>query len=196
MVVPPQYLQARMTKTALRRDFRAGRKAFVAALADGERQRLERALAEMIAPALTDMRAASSYAAMDDEIDPVWIEGRLAPLGFPRVSGPDIEFHRARRADLRPGAWNIPEPAASAPLLMPDLLLVPLLAVTLAGVRLGQGKGYYDRALARLRQQGPVIAIGLAWDCQIAPALPADPWDAPLDMIATPSRLVRCAEYR
>lgn len=185
-----------MTKTALRRDFRAARKAFVAGLADGERARLERALAEVIAPALTHVHAASSYAAMDDEIDPAWIEERIAAIGFPRVSGPDIEFHRANRADLQPGVWNIPEPAASAPRLMPELLLVPLLAVTMAGARLGQGKGYYDRALGRLRQHGPVVAIGLAWDCQIAPSLPADPWDAPLDMIATPSRLVDCRKYR
>jgi 5-formyltetrahydrofolate cyclo-ligase len=112
------------------------------------------------------------------------------------VSGPDILFHQCEWAELKPGFQNIPEPPATAPQVEPDLLLVPLLAVTLAGVRLGQGRGYYDRALARLRARRPVTAIGLAWDVQIAPALPADPWDMPLDWVATPTRLVRCADYR
>jgi 5-formyltetrahydrofolate cyclo-ligase len=41
-----------------------------------------------------------------------------------------------------------------------------------------------------------VLAIGLAWECQIAPALVAEPWDMPLDMIATPQRLVDCRKSR
>ena len=78
----------------------------------------------------------------------------------------------------------------------PDVLLVPLLAVTLSGVRLGQGRGYYDRALAALRRRQHVLAIGLAWECQIAPTLMAEPWEMPLDMIATPQRLVDCRKSR
>jgi 5-formyltetrahydrofolate cyclo-ligase len=89
-----------------------------------------------------------------------------------------------------------PEPPATAPMVHPDVLLVPLLAVTLSGVRLGQGRGYYDRALAALRRRQPVLAIGLAWECQIAPTLMAEPWDMPLDMIATPQRLVDCRKSR
>ena len=69
-------------------------------------------------------------------------------------------------------------------------------ATILSGVRLGQGRGYYDRALAALRRRQPVLAIGLAWECQIAPALVAEPWDMPLDMIATPQRLVDCRKSR
>jgi 5-formyltetrahydrofolate cyclo-ligase len=185
-----------MNKSDLRRHYRAVRSAFVAGLKEGEREALERALADVIAPALSGVRMAGSYAAIGDEIDPVWIEKRIGPHAFPRVAGPDISFHQADWAELKPGFQNIPEPPATAPRVAPDLLLVPLVAVTMAGVRLGQGRGYYDRALARLRQQRPVRAIGLAWEVQIAPALPADAWDMPLDMIATPSRLVRCADYR
>lgn len=185
-----------MTKTELRRHYRAARKAFVAGLTASQREQLERILADVIAPALTMVRMAGSYAAIGDEIDPTWIEKSIGPHAFPRVSGPDINFHRADWHDLKPGFQGIPEPVFTAPIVEPDLLLVPLVAVTLAGMRLGQGRGYYDRALARLRQRRPVMAIGLAWDCQIAPALAADPWDMPLDMVATPSRLVRCADYR
>jgi 5-formyltetrahydrofolate cyclo-ligase len=190
-----------VNKTDLRRQYRAARKAFVAGLGPAGREALERQLAALIAPALAGVRMAGSYAATGDEIDPVWIEKSLGPHAFPRVAGPDINFHQAEWSAMKPGFQGIMEPPATAPVVAPDLLLVPLVAVTLAGVRLGQGRGYYDRALARLRQHQsrlgrPVRAIGLAWECQIAPALPADAWDMPLDMIATPQRLVDCREYR
>ncbi|OSZ67097.1 5-formyltetrahydrofolate cyclo-ligase [Sphingomonas sp. IBVSS1] len=196
MVVPPHHPRAAVTKTNLRRQYRAARKAFVASLGPGERERLERQLAAMIAPALAGVRMAGSYAAVADEIDPVWIEKQLGPHAFPRVAGPNISFHQVEWSALVPGFQNIPEPPASARQVEPDLLLVPLVAVTLGGVRLGQGRGYYDRALAALRQHRPVRAIGLAWECQIAPALPAEPRDMPLDLIATPERLVDCRKYR
>src|SRR6187455_2692613 len=48
--------------------------------------------------------------------------------------------------------------------------------------RLGHGKGHYDRALAHLREAGPVLAIGIGWESQISDApLPRDEWDVPLD---------------
>jgi 5-formyltetrahydrofolate cyclo-ligase len=185
-----------VNKTDLRRHYRAARKAFVAGLPAGAREQLERQLAVVIAPALAGVSLAGSYAAVGDEIDPVWVEKRLGPHAFPRVSGPEISFHLAEWSTLVPGFQNIPEPPAGAPRVEPDLLLVPLIAVTLSGVRLGQGRGYYDRALARLRSRRPVLAIGLAWECQIAPALPAEPWDMPLDLVATPERLVDCRQHR
>ena len=189
-----------MNKTDLRRHYRAARQAFVASLAAGERERLQQALAAMIAPALKGFTLAGSYAAVGDEIDPAWIAQAIDALAFPRVAGTDIIFHRVAAHLLTPGFQSIPEPPASAPVVQPDVLLVPLLAVTLAGVRLGQGGGYYDRALAALRNRQPVLApvltIGIAWECQIAPALPAEPWDMPLDMIATPQRLVDCRKSR
>lgn len=185
-----------MTKTELRRHYRAARKAFVAALPTGERERLEQVLADVVAPALTGFTMIGSYATVGSEIDPMWIEKRAGPHAFPRIAGQEIMFHQAEWKQLSPGFQGIPEPPATAPVVHPDLLLVPLLAVTLSGVRLGQGRGYYDRALAALRHRQPVLAIGIAWECQIAPALPAEPWDMPLDMIATPQRLVDCRKYR
>lgn len=185
-----------MTKTDRRRQYRAARKAFVASLAKGERETLERALASRVLPVLAGARLVGSYAAMADEIDPVWIEKGIGPHAFPRVAGPDIRFHMAEWRDMQPGFQGIPEPPANSPEVLPDVLLVPLLAVTLTGIRLGQGRGYYDRAIARLRGAGPLLTIGLAWDCQIAPALPADPWDMRLDLVATPTRLVDCRKGR
>ncbi|WP_372915359.1 5-formyltetrahydrofolate cyclo-ligase [Sandarakinorhabdus sp.] len=185
-----------MNKIDLRRHYRAVRKAYVAGLTAEQRVQLQRQLASTAAPALADVAMMASYAAVGDEIDPACIDDASDVLAFPCVTGPDILFHGAERHSLRPGYQLIPEPPTDAAIVGPNVLLVPLLAVTLAGVRLGQGRGYYDRALAALRSKQPVLAIGIAWDCQIAPALPTDAWDMPLDMIATPSRLVDCRKWR
>ena len=73
-----------------------------------------------------------------------------------------VECHAARR---------------SQPRVTPDVVVVPLVAFTSEGTRLGQGGGHYDRWLA----ENPLsTAIGLAWDCQLADALPAEDHDQPL----------------
>lgn len=185
-----------MSKTQLRHIFRQRRHAFVASLDSAGRIALEQDLARQVAPILHDFHMAASYAAVGDEIDPVHVEERLGPHAFPRIAGKDITFHVCAWSQMIPGFQGIPEPPATAPRVDPDLLLVPLTAVTLAGVRLGQGRAYYDRALKALRGRHKVTAIGIGWDVQIAEALPADPWDEMLDWVATPTRLVECAAYR
>ncbi len=184
------------TKPALRRHFRRERQAFVADLPDGERSRLEQALAAQLLPALADAAVIASYAACGDEIDPRWLAAARPGLAFPRVTGAALAFHSAALPDLLPGFGSIPEPAATAPDVRPDVLLVPLVAVTLDGTRLGQGAGHYDRTLAALGTTGRITTIGLAWDVQIADALPQDPWDVALDWVATPTRLVDCRKAR
>jgi 5-formyltetrahydrofolate cyclo-ligase len=183
-------------KTALRWLFRDARRQFVAGLSAAERDRLHHDLARSTGPALAGFALPGSYAAVGDEIDPVIIEHGFAAIAFPRVNGSELEFRQSRWSELVPGYAGIPEPPLSAPQVAPDLLLIPVVAVTLSGVRLGQGKGFYDRALAALRKARPVRTIALAWDCQIADALPADPWDMPVDYVATPTRLVDCAALR
>jgi 5-formyltetrahydrofolate cyclo-ligase len=194
MVVPP----TRMTdsKAQLRWLFRDARRRYVAVLSQAERDGLHRDLARVAAPAVRGFSLPGSYAAVGDEIDPVEIEHGFAAVAFPRVDGQGLSFHRSRWDALVPGSFGIPEPLASAPRVAPDLLLVPMVAVTLAGVRLGQGKGFYDRALAALRRAAPVRTVALAWDCQIADALPADAWDIAVDYVATPTRLVDCRAFR
>ena len=191
MIVPPDD-----PKLALRQRLRAARAAYVKSLEASARETLERALARTAAPVTRLARTAASYAAQGSEIDPQFIEHDLPSHAFPRVSDGNLFFHISSWKALRPGFGNIPEPDATAPLVLPDLVLVPLVAATLSGQRLGQGGGYYDRTLARLRAAGPVTALGLAWDVQIVAALPNDPWDEPLDWIATPTRLVECVRNR
>jgi 5-formyltetrahydrofolate cyclo-ligase len=104
-----------------------------------------------------------------------------APLLFRRWSPGDA---------LLRGSRGIMEPAAGET-LRPALLLIPLLAFDGRGYRLGYGGGHYDRTLADLRRDAPVIAAGLAFDEQEVAQLPVGAHDQRLDWILTPSRAER-----
>jgi 5-formyltetrahydrofolate cyclo-ligase len=88
--------------------------------------------------------------------------------------------------ELVPGPHGVLQPAADAPEVLPEAVIVPLLAFTKRGERLGQGGGHYDRWLAAHRR---VLAIGLAWDCQMLDELPMQPHDMPLRAVITPTRI-------
>ena len=112
-----------------------------------------------------------------------------------KVSG-SLSFHKwnGEINQLSEGRWGIREPN---PLIceliqvsMIDFVLVPGVAFTNDGFRLGYGGGYYDRTLEGLRARGPVLAIGFAFNAQQADALPLEPTDQPLDMIVTEDRIV------
>ena len=69
-----------------------------------------------------------------------------------------------------------------------DLVMVPGTAFDVSGGRMGQGKGYYDRMLARVRPNAPLVAI--AFDCQIFDAIPVASHDVFMDKVLTESRVL------
>jgi 5-formyltetrahydrofolate cyclo-ligase len=183
---------AALRRKAERQGARAARAAFISALSPAVRRGLEQALADIVIPHLGPPAVLASYAALGDELDPAAVERVAAGLGwqlvFPRVTrGEPLGFHAARYETLVPATLGIPEPPPTAPRVRPDVLLVPLLAADRAGNRLGQGGGYYDRTLAALRATGPVLAIGIAWDVQLADHVATESWDQPVDAVATPT---------
>jgi 5-formyltetrahydrofolate cyclo-ligase len=181
MAVPPT-----SSKTELRREMRARRAAFVAGLADLERAELLAALARNALPLIGAPKVVGSYRATGDEIDPVAIEAALtATLALPRAArnADPLVFHAGAASES--GIAGIRQPSADAPVVVPDVLLVPLVAADVARNRLGQGAGHYDRYIAAHRPR----SIGLAWDVQVVEALPVDAWDVPLDAIVTPTRV-------
>lgn len=79
--------------------------------------------------------------------------------------------------------------------IVPEVLVVPMLAFDAAGHRLGYGAGHYDRTLAALRAKGRVIAVGFAFEAQrVADPLPIDATDEPLDLIVTEAGVFRVIE--
>jgi 5-formyltetrahydrofolate cyclo-ligase len=136
----------------------------------------------------------SSFSRMGAEIDPALLVRRLFDEGY-RICLPVVQprgnplvFRAWAPGDhLVPRVWGILEPVDTAPIVEPDLLLVPLLAFDAAGRRLGYGAGYYDRTIERLRRLKPVLAIGLAYDSQELAEVPTTPRDQVLDWVLTPS---------
>lgn len=94
---------------------------------------------------------------------------------------------------LVPGAWDIPVPVDSAPEVLPDVLLVPMLAFDRKGFRLGYGGGFYDRTLEKLRELKKVVAIGVAYHAQMVDEVPVGIHDAPLDYVMTEQETFACA---
>jgi 5-formyltetrahydrofolate cyclo-ligase len=101
----------------------------------------------------------------------------------------------AGRADLVPGAYGILEPAtpsidiASMP---PYTVVVPGLAFTPAGERLGRGGGHYDRLIAELPPHA--ITVGLAYSFQLLDHLPQSASDRRLSFVVTESAIYPAPE--
>jgi len=114
-------------------------------------------------------------------------------IALPRVTTLDkpMEFHvhtdPFEESDLESGVMGLQQPRADAPVVVPEVLFMPLVAFTAAGDRLGQGGGYYDRYLAA---HPTILAFGMAWDIQEVPELPVELHDMRLTAIITPTRVL------
>ena len=86
---------------------------------------------------------------------------------------------------LKAGPYGTREPYPDQTEVFPSLVLVPLLAFTDSGDRLGYGGGFYDRTLASLRARQDIFACGIAFAAQEATQIPTGPYDVPLDGILT-----------
>ncbi|MEL6413529.1 MAG: 5-formyltetrahydrofolate cyclo-ligase [Pseudomonadota bacterium] len=131
------------------------------------------------------------YLPIGSEIDPKPLMGKLvaagAKLALPCVQDDGSMVYRAyTRGDmLEQRPFGLLEPNPEVPEVNPTLVITPLLGFDRNGNRLGYGKGHYDRALTRLREQGRVFVCGLAYFGQEVEELPAEPHDVPLDWVMT-----------
>ena len=69
-----------------------------------------------------------------------------------------------------------------------DLLIVPASAVGSRGMRMGWGRGYYDRTLGSMAARPPVYAV--VFDHEVVDDVPADAHDVPVDGVVTPTRII------
>ncbi len=142
-------------------------------------------------------RRLAIYLAKGGEVDLSPLVSRAWQAGK-RCYLPALERGRLRflpyAADtpLRPNRYGIAEPVVAARRHAPpatlDLVVLPLVGFDRSGHRLGMGGGYYDRTFAfqgrRLRWRRPLL-IGAAYGFQRVPELAVNPWDVPLDAVAT-----------
>jgi len=138
----------------------------------------------------------AGYRAVRGEVD---IDGAMALMAVdntivtvPRVVGEYLEFLPWVMDGVTfEGPFGIPEPADGhpRPLLNHDVVLAPLVAFDNHGHRLGQGGGFYDRALASRIGHTPVV-IGIAHSFQQVESVPVEPWDIPLDAVVTEESVI------
>jgi 5-formyltetrahydrofolate cyclo-ligase len=156
------------------------------------RDEKSRAICEALArhPAYAGARCVALFDAMPVEphVELLWA---LAPRRFvyPRVHGDQLVLHEVPALDAlhaAPGArYREPQPGAYADVdsAEVDLIVVPGLAFTRDGLRLGRGGGYYDRLLAQLSPRA--AKIGVCFEMQIVSELPIEPHDIRLDAVIT-----------
>ncbi len=177
-------------KSALRERFLARRRA----RPEPERATASAAIAAALLQGLTDVRAFAAY--VPEEIEPGY--GRL-PAAFTQLDArvllpvvPAAGSELAWAVDtgrLVPGRFGRLEPVgprlAATAIGTADVVVVPALAVSRAGVRLGRGGGYYDRALRHARDGALVVAV--VFDDELVDEVPAEPHDHRVHAVVTPS---------
>lgn len=110
--------------------------------------------------------------------------GQLRPGQLAQMLPPGQLAQMLPPGQLAPGRWGIWEPTDEAPLLSDysrlDLVVVPGVAFSSDGKRLGRGKSFYDRFLPLVPR---AAFVGVCYPCQVVEQIPADPWDIGMDIV-------------
>jgi len=108
--------------------------------------------------------------------------GARTALPLVVAKGEPLQFRAWRKGEpLEPGVWNIPIPTATAPVVVPDVLIAPVVGYDPACYRLGYGGGFFDRTLAAMTTPRRVFGVG--WRQQALPTIYPQWHDVPLDAI-------------
>jgi 5-formyltetrahydrofolate cyclo-ligase len=197
--MPPRDPATDARRAQLRREMRAQR----AAHSPAARMQAAEAVAAHLHPdAAFGPAYVAGYWAMGGEVPLHLLQMRLRPEQvwcLPCLEGDgSLRFAPWRPGDaLVSNRFGIPEPdLAPASRLDPRemaTVLVPLVAYSAAGARLGMGGGYYDRSFAfRLREPAPPRLVGVGYGFQRRDELVPEAWDVPLDAVATEAGLLAC----
>lgn len=126
--------------------------------------------------------------AFDRALLPVLIDDAGAPYRSPRWAL--WEAGRALVTRGRPPAQPDGEVLGAESLTEADLIVIPALAASSDGARLGQGGGWYDRAL--LHRSPGVAVVSVVFDDEVLESgvIPTEAHDVPIDAIITPTRTI------
>ena len=174
-----------MTKQELRQEIRRRK----AACSTEERAALSRvAIANLLStPEWLAAETILLYHSLPDEVNTDSLIRHTFQHGkriiLPAVTGYDLELREyCGEEHLVEGAFHIQEPVGDVftDYFSIDLAVIPGVAFTPAGARLGRGRGYYDRLLPRLVG---TYKIGLCWNFQIVKNIPVEPHDVLMDSV-------------
>ena len=124
------------------------------------------------------------------EVDAIEVLTNLEKQNY-QISLPKIKknyqmdfFCWSTKDPLEINKYGIPEPA-SGKKIVPNILLVPLVAFDKNCNRIGYGGGFYDRYIKKIKKIKKIVTIGLAYSFQKINQIPADKYDVKLDFIVT-----------
>ena len=139
-------------------------------------------------PQVKEASVVALFASLDDEPQTEVIIERLSHhkrVVLPRIEGDEMEFYDLASGALAEGAFGIMEPQ-SGELVEPrkiDVMVVPGVAFTPLGDRLGRGKGFYDRYLSR--EGFRAYCVGVCYPHQMVDELPVEPHDRRMDEVVS-----------
>ena len=180
------------TKSDLRREIRARLREGTADAVDKSEAICRRISAE---PAWAAARMVGIFAPHGGEpfVEALWGLAAGRTLCYPRIAGPALEFCPVNSpSELRASVHGLREPGPAVECVGPgllDLVLVPGMAFTRAGVRLGRGGGFYDRFLARGELRA--VRIGVCFEWQIRVEIPEESHDLRVDRVVTEAGVIR-----
>ena len=163
-----------------------------AAIPEAERRRRSLAMLAHVRtlPWIASARSLLAYVPIGAEADVVPLMSEVLGDGRP-------VFVPADKVSVDAIAWmpweeGHPSPArvVAADLQYPVVALVPGVGFDERCVRLGRGRGFYDRALVELRRNDETRAVGIAFEPQIVQELPHDAWDQSVDIVVSESRVL------
>jgi 5-formyltetrahydrofolate cyclo-ligase len=155
-------------------------------LSPDERRRRSLRICEKLDPFFFGKKSLALFAPMPTEpdLDLLWDFDILADhlVSYPRFEGDALSFHPiSALSELVAGRFGIREPAPSSGPQQLDLIVVPGLAFTTDGNRLGRGAGFYDRFLSTI--PGTTVKIGVCFEVQQLSHLPQEPHDVRMDAV-------------
>ena len=187
---PPEAAVDTITKAMLRSQALACRNA----LGDAARAAASDSIAERAGEILASVRpnSVSLYLPIGSECETGSLIARAASIGaeigLPTIIDETrIVFRRYQPGDaLVAGKFGTSAPLARAPLMRPEVIVMPLVAFDRNGTRLGYGRGHYDRAINTMREAGqrPKL-LGIAFSVQEVGTIPVEPHDVGPDWIVT-----------
>ena len=140
------------------------------------------------------------YVSLDDEITTDGIikialnKGKTVAVPYCKDKNGAMDFYIINSlSQLNIGSFGIREPNVNNCVLLTDyndaVIIVPGLLFDKKGNRIGFGKGFYDRYLAKNK----ILSIGLCYDEMIIDYVPVDKYDVNVDIIVTQSGIINCA---
>ncbi len=102
----------------------------------------------------------------------------------PKIEGDDMRFYDFRAEQMASGAFGIEEPqhAVLCSAEQIEVMVVPGVAFTRSGARMGRGRGYYDRYLGAA-EAAHIYKIGTCFACQLTDELPTESYDVAMDRV-------------